>query len=112
MNILCHGLPFFCDYATLREYRGAHVFRSISAQAGLADIHYFPERETMQEVLDRLAPVFVPDLIMFWTPENDPPPRGVEAAPVRTLAIAGDWNLFFAAQEYNLGRYDVVVSDK
>ncbi|MFP4500878.1 MAG: glycosyltransferase [Candidatus Hydrogenedentota bacterium] len=111
MRVLSHGLPFFCDCATLKQYRGPHEIRSISAREG-ADYRYRPERHTIHDVVNDVLGDWRPDLMVVWTPENDPPPLGIEEAPFRTAAVAGDWNLFFGAQEFNLGRYDVVVSDK
>jgi GT2 family glycosyltransferase/tetratricopeptide (TPR) repeat protein len=111
LKILSHGLPFFCDYAILRQYRGRHELRTLSAQPG-ADYRLRPEVDTIEDLLERLAPEFVPDLILVWTPENDPPPLGIERSPVRTACLAGDWNLFYSAQRMNLGRYDVVISDR
>ncbi|MCC6144664.1 MAG: glycosyltransferase [Candidatus Hydrogenedentes bacterium] len=111
LKILSHGLPFFCDYEILRQYRGAHEIRTLSALPG-ADYRLRPEVDTIEDLLHRIAPEFSPDLILVWTPENDPPPLGIERSPVRTACLAGDWNLFYNAQRINLGRYDVVLADK
>ncbi len=111
MNILSHGLPFFCAYDTLKQYRGAHQVRTLSAQP-LADYRFRPEVDTLEDVLRRIAPEFVPDLILVWTPENDPPPLGIEDSPVPTVCLAGDWNIFYPAQVVNFGRYDVVLTDR
>lgn len=111
MRILSHGLPFFCAYDTLKAYRGIHEVRTLSAQP-LADFRFRPEVDTLDDVLRRIAPEFVPDLILVWTPENDPPPLGIECSPVPTVCLAGDWNIFSPAQEVNFGRYDVVLADR
>ncbi len=111
MNILSHGLPFFCAYDTLKQYRGLHQVRTLSAQP-LADYRFRPEVDTLEDVLQRIAPEFVPEVILVWTPENDPPPLGIENSPVPTVCLAGDWNIFYHAQEVNFGRYDVVLTDR
>lgn len=111
MNILSIGLPFFCAYDSLKQYRGQHVLCTLSAQP-LADYRFRPEVDTFADVLRRMAPEFVPDLVLVWTPENDPPPMGIELSPVPTVCLAGDWNIFSHAQEVNFGRYDVVLCDR
>ena len=112
MRILSQGLPFFCDYATLRLYAGPHEIRSVSAKNVNADYRFDPAGESFTDLLDRIRTEWVPDLYLCWTPENDPPPLGVEDSPIPTIALAGDWNLFFGAERRNLGRYDVVLCDK
>lgn len=113
MKVLLQGLPFFCDYAVLSLYRGPHEIRTLSAKHGTATHYkYNPAEETYLDVLNRIAKEWTPDLFLCWNPENDPPPLGVEDSPIPTVAIAGDWNLFHAAQHFNLARYDVVLSDK
>lgn len=111
MKILSHGLPFFCAYDTWQQYKGKHEVRSLSAQ-GLADYRLRPEVDTWEALWDRISGEFRPDLVLVWTPENDPPPLGIERAPMPVVCLAGDWNLFHQAQEVNFGRYDVVLSDK
>lgn len=113
MKVLLQGLPFFCDYAFLSLYRGSHEIRTLSAKYGTATHYkYNPAEETFQDILNRIAREWTPDLFLCWNPENDPPPLGIEDSPIPTVAIAGDWNLFHAAQHVNLARYDVVLSDK
>ncbi len=111
MRVLCHGLPFFRDYAVLDAYTGPHEIRTVSANADTR-YRYEPMTESWPELVARISREWPPDLALFWTPENDPPPPDVELSPIPTVALAGDWNLFYGAQQYNLGRYDVVLCDK
>lgn len=112
MNILSLGQPFFRDYGALSPYRGPHDIRTLSAEPGRARYTFTPGTERLQDVLDRLAPEWRPDLILCWFPENDPPPLGIETSPVPTVAMAGDWNMFHPALVQNLARYDAVLCDK
>lgn len=112
MNVLSFGLPFFRDYGALAPYHGRHDVRTISAEPGRAHYAFDPTSERLLDVLNRLAPNWRPDLILCWFPENDPPPLGIEEAPVPTVGLAGDWNMFSPALEQNLARYDAVLSDK
>ncbi len=112
MNVLSLGQPFFRDYGALTMYRGAHDIRTLSAEPGRARYTFIPATDSLQDILDRLAPEWRPDLILCWFPENDPPPVGIETSPVPTVAMAGDWNMFYPALEHNLARYDAVLCDK
>ncbi len=113
MNVLLQGLPFFCDYAVLSLYHGKHEIRTLSAKSGTATQYRFdPARESFSEVLGKISREWQPDLFICWHPENDPPPLGIEDSPIPTVAVAGDWNLFYSAQSINLARYDVVLCDK
>lgn len=111
MNILSHGMPFFRHPSLLTRYRGTHSVRSISAHEE-ADYTYDPARDSLADILARISPEWRPDLLLFWFPENDPPPAGVEDAPIPTVAMAGDWNLFHPYLRLNLSRYDYVLCDK
>lgn len=111
MNVLCFGLPFHRDHTVFELYRGCHDIRVASPDKG-TPIRFDPAQDTMATLLERLAPEWRPQVILCWFPENDPPPLGIEDVEIPTVAMAGDWNQFYPAAQFNLSRYDVVLSDK
>jgi tetratricopeptide (TPR) repeat protein len=87
-----------------------HEMRTLCAD-GPADYAFSPS-ETASEVLDRVGKEWQPDALVCWNPELFPPPREVERCLVKTAAVISDWNIYHAQLEWNLARYDVVLSDK
>ena len=112
MNVLSMGLPFGVGNALLPLYHSAHghEIRTLAAE-GDAD-YLFDPRESATEVVARIGADWPPDLLMCWFPELFPPPRAVEEAPIKTVAIVSDWNIYFPQLETNLARYDLVLTDK
>jgi tetratricopeptide (TPR) repeat protein len=111
MKVLSHGMPFFRTPLLLNLSGARHEVRTIRADEG-ADYIYDPATESLDDILARIGKEWTPDLLLFWFPENDPPPFGVENSPIPTVAMAGDWNLFYPALHVNLSRYDHVLCDK
>ena len=68
--------------------------------------------ETAPEMIERIAREWAPDLLLCWLPEVYPPPLGIEDAPVRTVALISDWNVFYPILALNLSRYDLTLCDK
>lgn len=112
MNALIMGLPFGADESVVRLFRSrrGHDARLLKA-SGDADYHFDAE-ETAAEVVDRIGRDWPVDLFVCWCPEMYPPPRAIEHCPVKTVAIVSDWNIYFPQLEYNLARYDVVLTDR
>jgi hypothetical protein len=115
MNILCQGSIFMAGPIALQGYTGPHDLRVMVGHHELTGaphhIAYDFEHDTLTDILAHLGD-WQPDLIMFWQPEDQPPPRGTEDAPCRTLAIPSDWNHAFPRLKGNLGRFDVVACDR
>ncbi len=111
MNVLCHGAPFCSDWPVLDHYEGAHTIRRFGSD-DVADIQYDPAADDMPTIIDRLENEFPVDLVLFWTPDIYPPPDRVEDAPCKTIALVSDWNVSYDLLARNLGRYDIVASDK
>lgn len=120
MNVLSYGVPFDNDYSPLERYKGSHDIRSLGTPlpASLYDFSYDHEysfehdKETVPEIIGRIGRDWQPDLFLFWYPENHTPPLGIEDSPIATVALVSDWSYRFAALEYNLGRFDVVLCDR
>lgn len=112
MNTLCMGLPFGISLELARRFRSGrgHEVRTLAIDDP-ADYHFNAE-ETAAEVIARIGREWRVDTLFCWVPELFPPPRDVEACPCRTVAAISDWNLYFPQLEYNLARFDVVLSDK
>ncbi len=111
MRVVCLGQPFFRHHQVLARYRGPHEIRTLGTE-GAVDYRFDPLQDNWQAILDRMGGEWTPDLALCWFPENDPPPLGIEDSPIPTVAMAGDWNLFYPCLAVNLGRYDLVLSDK
>lgn len=111
MNVLWHGIPFFCDATPLERYAGTHDIRA----AGIgedAQYRYDPVQTDCVGLIDQISQAWRPDLLVCWMPEVHPPPLDVEDCPITTAAIVSDWNVFHDALAVNLARYDVVFCDK
>lgn len=105
MNVLSHGIPFGNDFSPLMLYDGPHDVRSLGAHREdhyRFDYEYDLCGETFGDILNRIGDAWRPDLLVVWYPANIPPPRGLEHSPIPTLAVASDWNLFYAPLALNL----------
>ena len=108
MNVLWLGLHFGEDVYAARG--GRHAIRTLSVDE---DTHYrFAPDETAAEVVARIGSEWPVDLFVCWCPELRPPPRAIEKCPLRTVAAVSDWNIYYPQLEYNLARYDVVLTDR
>jgi tetratricopeptide (TPR) repeat protein len=77
-----------------------------------AGIVYNIETDSFQDILNRLPAGWQPDIVIFWAPEYNSIPLGLEKAPCTTIAVVGDWNLGFYAIKENLKKFDWIVTDK
>jgi len=111
MNVLCHGVPFCCDWDPVTRYGGGHDVRVLGVHEG-ADYRYDPVDDRARAIIERIGREWRPDLLLCWTPEMYPPPRGIEDAPVKTVALVSDWNVYIGLLRGNLARYDVVLCDR
>ncbi|MFA6242363.1 MAG: glycosyltransferase [Candidatus Hydrogenedentales bacterium] len=111
MRVLCLGIPFFCNESPVALYRGPHEVKTL----GVGDTYDFAfdsEHETATQVVLRIARTWTPELLLCWMPEAFPPPFGIEHAPLKTVALVSDWNVYYPVLATNLARYDLVLCDK
>lgn len=108
MNILWLGLHFGeAEYAARGGY---HDIRTLAVDRPAN--YAFEAHETASEVLGRISHEWPVDLFVCWCPDLFPPPREIEHCPVKTLASVSDWSICFSQIEYNLARYDIVLTDR
>lgn len=112
MNVLAMGLTPWGDRTHLNLYRSkrGHEVRLL-AISGDAD-YFFRPNETAADVVARVSREWPVDVLFCGCPEVFPPPCGIEHCAVRTVAAISDWNLYQPQLEYNLARFDVVLSDR
>ena len=116
MNVLCQGPVFYVGQTPLHLYRGRHVLRTLCAHAEFQqstfDYYYDLEKDTIHDVLERIGAEWKPDRLLFWSPEDQVPPRGIEDSPIPSAAVCSDWNHVYPRIGVNLGRFDVVFCDR
>ena len=112
MNVLAMGITPWGDRAHLALFQSKrdHEVRTLGISC---DVDYrFDAGETASDVVARIAKEWRPDLLFCGCPEVFPPPREIEQCPVRTVAAISDWNLYQPQLEYNLARFDLVLTDR
>jgi len=77
-----------------------------------ADVPWNPAVDDFTDILSRLPPGWLPDLVIFCSPEYHPVPRGIENADCPTAAIIGDWNLGGQAIHLIGSMFDVLATDR
>ncbi len=127
MKVLSMGLPFGAGQDSIDRFSSqcGHEVRILaaegmdevkldtSAERPIATAQYtFSAGETAAAVIARIAGEWAPEVLICWLPEMFPPPRAIEQCPIKTVAIVSDWNVYYAQLEYNLSRYDIVLTDK
>lgn len=99
----------------LQHYAGGHEFRVLGGYEEFRqsphDYWYDPAKDTAHDIFGRIVGDWQPDLFISWMPEEFPPPRYIEHAPVRTVAAVSDWNLYYTKMLGALPRFDVTASD-
>lgn len=113
MRVLAFGDPLWGDAAHLALYHSAHGHEVRTAGPGDRSHDYiFEPHETTTEFLARISGEWAPDVLYFGFPEMYAPPLAVEDCPIPTVAAISDWNLYGPQLEYNLCRFDAVLSDQ
>lgn len=79
------------------------------AEPGQGDVLLRPE-DTWQDLLERLPPEWMPDVLVLWLPYTTVP-GCLWSAPVPRLGLASDWNLLWHYYRRRLPACDAVVSD-
>ena len=112
MNVLSMGLPFGTPGEPVQQFRSrcGHEVRVLAIE-GACDWP-FDAQDTAAAIVARMASKWTPDLFVCWCPEVVPPPLAIEACPVKTVAVVSDWTVYFPQLEYNLSRYDIVLTDR
>ncbi|MBX7254761.1 MAG: glycosyltransferase [Candidatus Hydrogenedentes bacterium] len=111
MRVLSMGKPFFCDVSPVSLYRGPHEIRTLGEDV-TCDFQFDPRQDSAGDAIRRIACTWAPDLLMCWMPEAYPPPFGVEHAPIRTVALVSDWNVYHPILAPNSARYDLFLCDQ
>jgi len=114
MNVLSMGRPFGTDNWAVRLFRSrrGHEVRILAPDDAPDADYHFDVEEPAADVVRRISREWRPDLFICWLPEMHPPPPGIEHCPITTVAAVSDWNIYFAHLEYNLSRYDIVLTDR
>lgn len=112
MKVLCLGLPFGASLDVLEGYSSARGHEVRTAGIDQQADYILKKRETAASLVTRVRRDWPVDCVICWCPEVNPPPFEIEACPVKTAAVVSDWNVYFPQIEYNLSRYDVVVTDR
>lgn len=75
------------------------------------DIPYRPAVEPLDALFARLPDGWRPDALAWWAPEYTPLPQGIEACPILSVALLGDWQMNFWGTLGVLDAFDLVVAD-
>jgi tetratricopeptide (TPR) repeat protein len=75
------------------------------------DIPYRPAVEPLDALFARLPDGWRPDALTWWAPEYTPLPQGIEACPIPSVALLGDWQMNFWGTLGVLEAFDLVVAD-
>lgn len=92
--------------------RALHRHRVITFSEKQADIQYDFATVHFEEILNRLPQGWEPDLVLFWSPEYQGIPVGIEHCPYPLIAAVGDWNMGFRAIREMLTAFDYVFTDR
>jgi hypothetical protein len=113
VNVLAMGINLWQERAQLACYASqhGHEIRTLAVGGENADYGFDPFEDT-NTVLARIGAEWPVDLLLCGCPELYPPPLAIERVSVRTAAVISDWNLYQPQLEYNLCRFDVVLSDR
>jgi tetratricopeptide (TPR) repeat protein len=77
-----------------------------------ADIAFDPAREPLEALWHRLPDRWLPECLIWWSPEYSLVPDGIERCPVPSIAVLGDWNLGVWTTAPLLEAFDLVVTDR
>lgn len=74
------------------------------------DIPFDAGEESFEQLIERTAG-FAPDAIVFFWPDQDPLPEGLEDSPIPTIAVVSDYNLTLPLQRGLWPYFDLVLCD-
>jgi len=114
-RVLVQGIPFTVGNAAIHRYAGPHEIRWMCGLPHAADWGYHLRYDLLEHdtdaLLERLGE-WVRDLILFFQPEDQPPPRGIEHCPIKTAAVPADWSHTFPRIHGAIGKFDVAAFDR
>src|SRR5436853_6873999 len=58
-----------------------------------ADIDYSKAGESFQEILSRVPAGANPEYLLYFFPENNCIPPGIESSPLPVIAVISDWSI-------------------
>ncbi|PIE23340.1 MAG: hypothetical protein CSA62_08060 [Planctomycetota bacterium] len=76
------------------------------------DIVFDASRQDIYELLASLPDGFVPDVLLFVWPDQDPIPSKLEQCPIPTLAFVSDYNLALPLYLRSWPFFDLVLCDR
>jgi len=76
------------------------------------DIEFDPARGRWEELASLLPPGWEPDLVLFYYPEHEPLPKGIERAPWPVVGVISDWNIHFDQLWTMAPFFDAVAADR
>lgn len=82
------------------------------ARPGDEIICYAPETLAYAEIRQSCPHDWQPDVLLHWSPEYNPVPKGLEEADCLTVGAFGDWNLGARAIQNIGGAFDVLFADR
>ena len=117
MRILCnHPLESFEPRERLRDVElltfGPRDRMWIGKDFFPFDLEFDPSRGSWEELRALLPPGWEPDLVLFYYPEHEPLPRGIERAPWPVVGVISDWNLHFDQHWGMAPFFDAVAADR
>ncbi len=116
MNILCN-LPLECFEARERFAQRIVTFGPpdrmwVEGVFYPFDVAFDPSRESIDDLFERLPADFRPDVVLFYWPDQEPLPAGLENCSVPVVGVLSDYNL---ALPYIAGLwpfFDVLLTDR
>lgn len=103
---------------TLQEQGGQYLMRALHRHQVItfsekqADIQYDLATVHFDDILNQLPDGWQPDLVLFWSPEYQGIPTGIEHGPYPLVAAVGDWNMGFRALREMLTAFDYIFTDR
>lgn len=92
--------------------RALHRHQVITFCEKQANIQYDFATIHFDEILNRLPSGWEPDLVLFWSPEYQGIPTGIENCPYPLVAAVGDWNMGFRGIREILTAFDHLFTDR
>jgi len=92
--------------------RALHRHQVITFSERKADIQYDFASVRFEDILNRLPSGWEPDLVLFWSPEYQGIPTGIENCPYPLVAAVGDWNMGFRGIREILTAFDHLFTDR
>lgn len=96
---------FTANFALGLDRHDTKVFKKGKEGLSLA------EGRPISDLLEKLPSDWEPDWVVWWLPEYQRIPPGIEDCPYPTLLVISDWNVISGPLEDIVGAFDVVATD-